>query len=148
MKLITIFRFEFSYLVQQLSTWLYLAVLLTFTIVMDFLITPGDGVYVNNTFHITAMTVIGGFIWLMMGAAIAGDAAARDIRTRMHPLTYTMPVSKVEYLGGRFLAAFAINALLVLSLPPVIPDTFPICMESIVTVWLLTSVYAAWIVTC
>ncbi|MHA4844148.1 ABC transporter permease/M1 family aminopeptidase [Flavitalea antarctica] len=117
MKLITTFRFEFSYLVQQLSTWLYLAVLLTFTIVMDFLITPGDGVYVNNTFHITAMTVIGGFIWLMMGAAIAGDAAARDIRTRMHPLTYTMPVSKVEYLGGRFLAAIAINALLVLSLP-------------------------------
>ena len=29
----------------------------------------------------------------------------------MHPLTYTAPVSKAEYLGGRFLAAFVLKAL-------------------------------------
>ena len=32
--------------------------------------------------------------------------AARDVQTRMHPLTYTAPVSKADYLGGRFLAGF------------------------------------------
>jgi ABC-2 type transport system permease protein len=117
MKLWKIFRFEFAYLVQRISTWLYLAVLLIFTIGMDLLTTTGDGVYANNTFHITGITIIGGFIWLVMGAAIAGEAAARDVRMRMHPLTYTTPVSKFEYLGGRFLAAFALNAMLVLSLP-------------------------------
>ena len=88
-----------------------------FTIVMNPVITPGDGVYANNTFHITAITVIGGLIWLVMGAAIAGEAAARDVQMRMHPLTYTTPVTNVDYLGGRFMAAFAVNALLVLSLP-------------------------------
>ncbi|HEY0897467.1 MAG TPA: M1 family aminopeptidase [Sphingobacteriaceae bacterium] len=117
MKLWTIFRFEFAYQARRISTWLYLTVLLAFTLVMNVVTTPGDGVYANNTFHITAITVVGGLIWLVMAAAIAGEAAARDVKTRMHPLIYTAPVTKLHYLGGRFLAAFALNALLILSLP-------------------------------
>ncbi len=117
MKLWKIFRFEFAYGAGRLSTWLSAAVLLAFTLVMNLLITPGDGVYPNNTFHITAVTVIGGLIWLLMGATVAGEAAAGDVQTRMHPLTYATPVTKLNYLGGRFLAAFAVNALLILSLP-------------------------------
>ena len=35
----------------------------------------------------------------------------------MHPLTYITPISKLSYLGGRFLAAFTVNALLILALP-------------------------------
>ncbi|QNF34029.1 ABC transporter permease [Adhaeribacter swui] len=117
MKLWTIFCFEFTYQIRRRTTWLYLGVLLVFTLLMNLVTTPGDGVYPNNTFHITAVTVIGGFIWLIMGAAVAGEAAARDLQTRMHPLTYTAPVTKLHYLGGRFLAALAVNALLLLSLP-------------------------------
>jgi len=117
MKFWKIFRFEFAYLARSVATWLYLAVLLLFTIIMDTVTTPGDGVYVNNTFHIIATVVIGGFIWLVMGAAVAGEAAARDVQARMHPLTYATPITKLNYLGGRFLAAFVVNALLVLALP-------------------------------
>lgn len=117
MKIWTIFRVEFAYQLRRTYTWLYFAVLLLFTVVMNGVTTPGDGVYPNNTFHITALTVMGGLLWLVMGAAIAGEAAARDVQTRMHSLTYTTPVTKLHYLGGRFLAAFAINAGLVLSLP-------------------------------
>ncbi|HEY1115904.1 MAG TPA: M1 family aminopeptidase [Chitinophagaceae bacterium] len=117
MKLWKIFSAEFAYQVRRISTWLYLAVLVVFTLVMNGVTTPGDGVYANNTFHITAITVMGGLIWLVMAAAIAGEAGARDVQTRMYPLIYTTPVSKLHYLGGRFLAAFAVNALLVLSLP-------------------------------
>jgi ABC-type transport system involved in multi-copper enzyme maturation permease subunit len=32
----------------------------------------------------------------------------------MHPLVYTTPVSKTEYLGGRLLAAFVLNAIVLL----------------------------------
>jgi ABC-2 type transport system permease protein len=117
MKLWKIFRFEFAYLIHGISTRLYLAVLLAFTIIMDMLTTPGDGVYVNNTFHIIAVTVVGCFIWLVIGGPIAGEAAARDVQARMHSLTYNLPVAKLSSLGGRFLAAFAVNALLILSLP-------------------------------
>jgi hypothetical protein len=55
-------------------------------------------------------TLIGSLLWLLVVAAVAGEAAARDVRTRMHPLTYTAPVGEAEYLGGRFLAAFALDA--------------------------------------
>ena len=41
---------------------------------------------------------------------LGGAAAARDVQTRMHPLTCTAPVSKADYLGGRFLAAFVLKA--------------------------------------
>jgi hypothetical protein len=33
----------------------------------------------------------------------------------MYPFTYTSPVSKAEYLGGRFLAALVVNALILLA---------------------------------
>lgn len=117
MKFWKIFRFEFAYQIRHLSTWLYLAVLLLFTFIMNLITTPGDGVYANNTFHITAITVIGSLIWLVMGASIAGEAAARDVKLRMHLLLYSSPVTKFDYLGGRFLAAFTINAMLLFSLP-------------------------------
>jgi hypothetical protein len=48
---------------------------------------------------------------------VAGSAAARDVQMRMHPLVYTTPISKADYLGGRFLAAFVLNALLLLAVP-------------------------------
>ncbi|SIT81835.1 ABC transporter permease/M1 family aminopeptidase [Pontibacter indicus] len=112
-----IFCFEFAYLVRRTFTWLCLALLLAFTFGMNQVISPGDGVYPNNTFLVTALTVLGGLLWLMMGASIAGQAAARDAQARIHPLIYTTPVSKLDYLGGKFLAALAVNALLVLSLP-------------------------------
>jgi hypothetical protein len=44
------------------------------------------------------------------GRGVGGAAAARDVQTRMHPLTYTAPVSKADYLEGRFLAAFVLKA--------------------------------------
>ena len=52
-----------------------------------------------------------------MAPAVAGSAAARDVQTRMHPLIYTTPISKADYLGGRFLAAFVLNALILLAVP-------------------------------
>ena len=52
-----------------------------------------------------------------MAPAVAGSAAARDVQTRMHPLIYAAPISKADYLGGRFLAAFVLNALILLAVP-------------------------------
>ncbi|MFD2244632.1 ABC transporter permease/M1 family aminopeptidase [Pontibacter ruber] len=48
---------------------------------------------------------------------MAGGAAARDVETRMYSLTYTAPTSKRAYLGGRFLAAFCLNFMIMLAIP-------------------------------
>jgi ABC-2 type transport system permease protein len=117
MKFWRIFRFEFAHQLRSISTWIYLTVLVAFTLLMNLLTTPGDGVYDNNTFHIISIVVVGGMIWLVMGATIAGESAARDVQSRMHPLTYSTPVKKLDYLGGRFLAALSLNSLLLLFLP-------------------------------
>src|SRR5690606_7476697 len=55
--------------------------------------------------------------WLPIGASIAGDAAARDVQSRMYSLTYTSPLTKAEYLGGRFLAALLINLMIMMAIP-------------------------------
>ncbi|MBA3885183.1 MAG: hypothetical protein H0X67_05565 [Acidobacteria bacterium] len=54
---------------------------------------------------------------LLFVAAIAGDAATRDIDTRLEPLIQSAPVSRAAYLGGRFLGAFFVTALLLVVVP-------------------------------
>jgi len=71
--------------------------------------------FLNSPFAIAKTTVFGSLIWLLVAAVIAGEAAARDVATGMHPLTYTAPVSKADYLGGRFIAALVLNALILLA---------------------------------
>ena len=118
MKFREIFRFEFAYQVRRVSTWLCFAVLF----VVAFWVMGGskptdDDVLQNAPFGIAFFTVLGGTVWLLIAASVAGEAAARDVQTRMHPFTYIAPVSKAEYLGGRFLAAFVLNALILLAVP-------------------------------
>lgn len=121
MKFREIFRFEFAYQIRRIWTWLIFAVLL----VVNFLMTRDnslaealyDDFFVNSPFAIAKTTVFGSLIWLVVAPVIAGSAAARDVEMRMHPLLYTVPVSKAEYLGGRFLAALVLNALILLAVP-------------------------------
>ncbi|WP_231576261.1 ABC transporter permease [Hymenobacter sp. DG25B] len=71
----------------------------------------------NAPIVIAAVTVISCVFWLVIGASVAGEAAARDVQTRMHLLTYAAPVSKAAYLGGRYLAALALSVLQLLAIP-------------------------------
>ena len=119
MKLREIFRFEVLYQMRRAWLWLIVAVLvvLSFMLARDGMLAEAlfEDFFINSPFAIAKTTVIGGLIWLVAAAAVAGEAAARDTATGMHPLTFTAPVSKLEYLGGRFLAALFVNALLLLA---------------------------------
>ncbi|HEX8359668.1 MAG TPA: hypothetical protein VF613_06170 [Longimicrobium sp.] len=121
MKLREVFRFELAYQIRRLSTKLCFALL---TIVAFLFVRGnylGDALYadffLNSPFVIASTTVFVSLFWFLIAAPVAGELAARDVDTRMHPLTYTSPVSKTEYLGGRFLAALTLNALLLLAIP-------------------------------
>jgi hypothetical protein len=98
------------YQARRIRTWLYFAVLF----VVAFMLRNG---VVNSPFAIAQETLLTGMLWILMAPAVAGSAAARDVQTRMHHLVYTTPISKADYLGGRFLAAFVINALILLAVP-------------------------------
>src|SRR6187399_500069 len=121
MKFQQIFALEFSYQLRRASTWLYFGVMLCIAyliVIGNFSYDARDGYFLLNApIVIAAVTVICSVKWLVISASVAGDAAARDVQTRMHTLTYTMPTSKAAYLGGRFLAAFALNVLILLAIP-------------------------------
>ena len=119
MKFWGIFRFELAYQLRRGWPWLFFAVVLVVSFLMTRDAAVADALYdsflVNASFSIAITTVVGGLLWLLVAAVIAGEAAARDVATGMHPLVYTTPISKAEYLGGRFLAALVINAFILLA---------------------------------
>jgi ABC-2 type transport system permease protein len=114
MKFREIFRFELAYQLRRLPTWIYFTTMFAFGFLMVRAV-GGTDEYLNAPFFILLVTVGSGAIWLFMAASVAGEAGARDVQTLMYSLTYTAPVSKNDYLGGRFLAAFVLNALLLLA---------------------------------
>jgi len=119
MKLWEIFRFELAYQLRRAWPWLSMAALLVFALVSTRVaivpVTLPQDFILNSPFIITTVSVFSCQIWLLVAPAVAGEAAARDVHTGLHPLVYTSPVSKTEYLGGRFLAAFVLNALILLA---------------------------------
>ncbi|WP_221406214.1 ABC transporter permease/M1 family aminopeptidase [Daejeonella lutea] len=112
---------ELSYQLRQVSTWLYFLVMM----VLAFLLVQGNFVHdARDGYHLVNAPVIVGCVtvlcctfWLLIGGAVAGDAAARDVQTRMFSLTYTSPARKSVYLGGRLLAAFLLNGFILTGIP-------------------------------
>ncbi|HSD17596.1 MAG TPA: ABC transporter permease subunit [Thermomonas sp.] len=121
MKLGAIFRFEFAYQLRRPATWLFFAVLffVAWSIIQaNYVPDARDGwLLLNVPLVIASTTVVAGMLWLFIAASIAGDAAARDIESGLHPLSYSAPVSRLQYLAGRFLAAYALNAMILLAVP-------------------------------
>ena len=116
MKFREIFRFEFVYQARRVRTWLYFAVLFA----VAYLLMRTAGAEMASSIPHSPLPrrhFLAGLLWILMAPAVAGSAAARDVQTRMHPLVYTTPISKADYLGGRFLAAFVLNALILLAVP-------------------------------
>ena len=115
-KFYEIYRFELAYQLRRFTTWFFFVVLFAFGFLMMRSFSVDDEDYVNSPHIVAVFTVAGGLIWALLAGSIAGEAAARDIETGMHPLVYTAPVSRTEYLGGRFLASVSLNASMLLAL--------------------------------
>ncbi|HUQ82163.1 MAG TPA: ABC transporter permease, partial [Gemmatimonadaceae bacterium] len=119
MKFWGIFRFELAYQLRRPWVWLSMAGLLVFALMSTRVgivpVTLPQDFILNSPFIIAAVSVFSCQIWLLASPAVAGEAAARDVYTGLHPLIYASPISKTEYLGGRFLAAFVLNAVILLA---------------------------------
>lgn len=112
-----IFRFEISYQLRQPTFWLLFSGLLAFAGVANVAALSSGETQPNAPAMIAFVSVFGNLVWLLTAGVIAGNAAARDRQTRMQALVFTSPLSRLGYLGGRFLAAFSLNGLLVMAIP-------------------------------
>ncbi len=119
MILLEIVRFEIACQARRAWPWLCAATLavVAFLMTRDATLAEAlhDEFFINSPFAIAKTTVAGCLIWLLVAAPMAGDAAARDVATGVYPLVYTLPISTTAYVAGRFLAAFGLNALMLLA---------------------------------
>jgi ABC-type transport system involved in multi-copper enzyme maturation permease subunit len=113
-----IVRYELEHRLRSVSTWIYAAVLFGLAfLMMSGGGTPSEGVDANAPTQLALISLILGIFGLVVSAALFSDAAVRDVASEMDPLLYTSPLSKAEYLGGRYVAALATNAVVLLGIP-------------------------------
>jgi hypothetical protein len=116
MKLGEVFRFEVEYRLRHASTWVYGGILVALPFLFMHAIN-GAGGYMNAPWGIAFGSVVSGLLAVLVTAALFGDAATRDVAAGMHPLFYSAPIRRVDYLGGRFLGALSVNAVLLVGIP-------------------------------
>ena len=111
-----VFRFEVEYRFSRVSTWIYAGLLLLVPFLLLHAVN-GAGGHLNSPLGVATATSIVGMVGMLVTAALFGDAATRDLQTGMHPLVYSTPIPKAAYLGGRFLGALLVNAVLLIGVP-------------------------------
>jgi len=65
----------------------------------------GGKILVNAPFAVLILTMIGGYLGTIITAAVAARATFQDIDQNTASFFFTAPISKLDYLGGRFLGA-------------------------------------------
>ena len=114
-----VFRYEFSYRVHSASTWLYAGFLFLIAFwIVHVGATGGATIKVNAPQRLAEGTALFcGLFGILVTAGLVSDAAIRDRTVGMDSLLFTTRLRPREYIGGRFLAALAVNSILVLAVP-------------------------------
>ncbi|WP_310395956.1 M1 family aminopeptidase [Hymenobacter sp.] len=119
-----ILLFELKYRLKRPATWIYFGLLL----LMAFLLVTaagggfgtgvnialgGDGqaVKINSPFSVNITVTILSVFGVIIASSLMGNPVYRDFEYRTHPLFYTTPISKLGYLGGRFLGSYLVAVL-------------------------------------
>ncbi len=121
--LVNIFLFELQQRLRRISTWVYFVVFFglgcLFVLMsggafagasVDF--GTGGKVLINSPYALNSVITFISFFGLVITAAIAGQATYQDIDSNCADFFYTAPITKLDYLGGRFLAAFVLQVLI------------------------------------
>ncbi|MEX2572634.1 MAG: M1 family aminopeptidase [Gemmatimonadota bacterium] len=127
--LFSIARFELRYYLTRISSWVYFALFFAVAFLIMCAIGgafpsvnmavggSGGNVYVNSPRSLLAQVMTVSVFGFIVTAALLGNSVFRDFEHRMHPLFFTTPISRFDYLGGRFLGALAANAVVFLGIP-------------------------------
>ena len=69
----------------------------------------GPNTNANSPFVLNVLTCFLGLLGMILTAPFMGQSIYRDYDSGIHPLTFTSPVTKTEYLGGRFVGAYLVH---------------------------------------
>jgi hypothetical protein len=76
----------------------------------------GPNSIINSPYAVTITIAVLGLLGVIITAAFMGQAIYRDYDSGIDPLMFTMPVRKVDFLGGRFVGALVVNFYIFTSL--------------------------------
>jgi ABC-2 type transport system permease protein len=114
-----IFRYELSHRLRSVATWIYAGILFLLGFwIIHVAVTGTNPIHVNSPEGVAEKTALFcGLLGIVVTAGLFSDAAIRDRRAGMDALLFTTRLRPAEYLGGRFLAALAINSILAVASP-------------------------------
>ncbi|HEX6086588.1 MAG TPA: ABC transporter permease [Thermoanaerobaculia bacterium] len=119
--LIQIARFEFRYLLRNPLLWITAA--LTFAMIFFSMNLEGwemgsEGGLVRNAAYATLRnSVMLSMVFMFVTTSFVANAVIRDDETGYGPIIRSTPITKFQYVLGRFLGAFAVAAVCMLALP-------------------------------
>ncbi|MEL6929957.1 MAG: peptidase [Cyanobacteria bacterium J06600_6] len=133
---LSILNFELNYHLRRPTFWLIGA--LFFTIALTDIVSNASGgnafFFINSPSQIFQTTIWYTIFGILAASAFVAETFVRDSNYRMESLILTTPIKKWNYLGTRFIAAFAItlmafSAYLVgMSLGTVLPGLNPFAL--------------------
>lgn len=115
----TIASFELRSRLRLLSTWVYF--LIFFALAMLWMASAGGlfqeanvsfgsgKVFINSPFALSQTVSLLGMFGISVMAAISGRAVQQDFESRTHTFFFTAPITKLQYLGGRFLGSLGVS---------------------------------------
>jgi len=119
----TILRFEVSQRLRRISTYVYFVVF--FALGFLFVLTTGGAipnasvdfgtggkVLVNSPYALNVIITFCTFFGLVVTAALAGQGTYQDVDSNCTAFFYTAPITKFDYLVGRFLGALAVQVVI------------------------------------
>jgi ABC-2 type transport system permease protein len=122
-------RFELGYYLRRISTWVYFLIFFGIGLLLVLMAGgmwesavvsfggSGGNIKVDSPYVTLQLTVALMLFGVIVTAALLGNSVYRDYEAVIHPLFFTAPITRFSYLGGRFLGALLVNALVMLSIP-------------------------------
>ena len=123
----TIAWFEITCRLRRVSTYLYFAIFFLLAFLMmnvaggafpggSIGIGVGGKANVNSPYALHTFITLFAHFGIIVTGAILGRAVYQDFENGAYPLFFTKPITKAQYLGGRFLGAFVITLAIFSSL--------------------------------
>ncbi|WP_338765306.1 M1 family aminopeptidase [Bernardetia sp. ABR2-2B] len=111
--LLEVIRFELKYRVKRPATYLYFTILFLLTFIAmwsdDLQIGNASGqVKINAPVALTNTILIITAFFSMIVSAIMGVGVLRDFEHKTHSMFFTTPITKRDYLFGRFIGSFIV----------------------------------------
>src|SRR4051794_2402626 len=123
---LAIAAFEVRMRLQRLSTWVYFVAFLALAMLWTAAaggafssanIVFGSGkVWINSPYAIAQTIAVLGMVGLTVIAALAGRAVQQDFEYRTEAFFFAAPISRWQYLGGRYSGAVVVLMLIFTSI--------------------------------